>query len=699
MPEQARDTKTTKTITDPDLILKSFKEDITKDADAMAEQRQEANEDMRFVNVTGGMWEDFLQDSYNGRTKLEFDLVSDFVNTFLGEWNQNRVSVEYKPDDSKTTDEDAELLNGIYRADYREYSGKLATDNAVHEVANCGYGCLKMAAVYEDEGDPENELQRIEFRPIHNAYSTVFWDRSAKRLDKRDARRCQVLTEYTKEGFEAEFPDKQAISAYTPESMNLRTSDGTESNIFIATRYEVVKKRESIFIYNNLETGKAEYFSEKAHADVKDELAKDDLREFARERKIIKQVVLKSVFSGQEMLEKPKRIAGKWIPIIPFYGYRSYVDGVEWYRGLIRKLKDAARLYNMQVSQLAENSASSGQEIPIFDPEQMEGSEIQNLWADKNNKPYMLARSLKDDNGNIIQHGPTAYLKPAQLDGSTTALMQIVPTFIQQTAGGAPQDTLDPDASGKAINALIKRENMKTQVVNDNIATASEWSGEVYAAIAAEVYTEARMVRTIGRDGVHGREQLSKIIIDEQTGRPVEANTLKGKKFRSYADAGPAHETMREQVVEDGKGMLQALKGIAGGEKYAPALISTIIENMVGVGLGPLKDMNRKDMLTQGLVKPETDEEKEFVEQAQEPKQDPQAELIAAAANQQNAEARQLDASSQDKIASAEKKVAEIGKINSETENVKLKTQMQIRDEILNRLSNLPLSPENRVIN
>ena len=73
---------------------------------------------------------------------------------------------------------------------------------------------------------------------------------------------------------------------------------------------------------------------------------------------------------------------------------------------------DAARLYNMQISQLAENSASTGQEIPIFDPSQMEGG-ISELWADRNTKPYLLARALRDNDGNIVAHGPTSYLKQA----------------------------------------------------------------------------------------------------------------------------------------------------------------------------------------------------------------------------------------------------------------------------------------------
>ena len=675
--------------------LVRFKKELALDADCMQEQREKAKEDMRFVNVPGGMWEGFLEDEFEDRTRLEFDLVSDFINRFISEWNRNRVSVEYKPDDSKTSEDDAELLNGILRADFRQYSGKMSVDNAVSELSTCGYGCYKLAPVFEDEGDPENDNQRVEWRPLHNAYNTVFFDNAAQRIDKRDARRCEVLTEYTKESFEDAFPEQEAASAYTP-STNFGTHVTDKKIIYVATRYEAVKRKESVFVYNNLQTGKVEVFNKEDHALIEDELKADDLREFVRERKIVRQVVEKTVFSGDAILEKTRRIAGKWIPIIPMYGYRSYVDGAEWYRGFTRKLMDAVRLFNMQVSQLAENSASSGADTPIIDPDQIAG--LEDFWADKNNKSYLPLRTMKGENNEIIQAGVSGYLKAPQLDGNTSALMQIVPAYIQQVTGGAPQDTLDPNASGKAINAMRKREDLNTQVVNDNIASAIEWSGEVYQAMAAEIYTSARMVRTIGRDGAEGQKQLMQTVMDEETGRPVEANSLKDKKFRAYSEAGPAYETLREQTVEDGKGMLQTLAGVPGVEKYTAPIISTIIDNMEGVGVGPLKDMNRKDMLLQGLVKPENEEEEQFLAQAQQPKEAPNKVLMEAAANQQNAEARQLDASSIDKVASAEKKRVEALKIRLEAEGMEAENLEKRLSQALGFVQRLPLPFNNQSV-
>ena len=370
-----------------------------------------------------------------------------------------------------------------------------------------------------------------------------------------------------------------------------------------------------------------------------------------------------------EFLMEPQIISGKWIPIIPFYGYRSYVDGTEWSRGLVRKLKDAARLFNMQVSQLAENAASAGQEVPILLREQMESPDVQELWANKNNKPYLVIDAARDIDGNIVSAGPVAYSKPPQLDGSTAALLQIVPQFVQDTTGGVPQETLDPDMSGKAIRALMEREDLTTGKVTKNLKDAIEHSGVVYQGMAAEVYNKPRIIRTIGKDGKESESQITSFVEDEENpGTIIEVNKLSGKKFRAYADIGPQYDTLREQTVEDLKGMLEAMKDIQGGERYTSALIGVLLENISGVGLDPIKELNRRLMLTEGIIKPETPEEEAMLQQMQQQSQqpDPQQVLLEAAANQQNAEARSLDSASVQKIADARKKEAETLKITSD---------------------------------
>lgn len=686
---------------DEDEQLSKFKLQISKDADVVAEQRDQANEDMRYSNVPGGMWEGgFFEETgvnnFNSRAKPQLDITGQYTDRFIGQWNQNRVGVEFKPDDANTSDQDSDLMNGIYRADFRQFSGKIATDHAVDEVVTCGYGAFKLAAVFDDDGDPENDLQHLEWRPLYEAYNTVIWDQAAQRIDKRDARHVNVLKQYTRDEFLEAFDDKDPVTAYSPTNRAFENwNNGQTEIVYVSTRYHIEKEDETAFVYNNFESGKVEVYFEDDHELIKNDLRRDNARSFVRKRVMKRQTVWKTVYSGAEILIPSQRIAGKWIPIVPMFGFRTYVDGVEYYRGLVRKLKDAGRLYNMYVAQLAEYSASNGQEVPIVTPDQMNSLGIIDQWANKSDAPILFLDPVYDAEGNIAHLGPIGYSKPGQLDGATIGLAENVLQFVQAMTGGAPQDTLDPDASGKAINALLKRENMVTQQVSDNIANAITWSGEVYQSMAAEVYSTPRIMRTLGRDGTEGQQQLFKTVLDDETGMLTQANALRGKRFRVFADVGPQYDTLREQTVEDMKGILEILIQVQDPEvqRFIPVIIMTMLDNTAGVGLKPLRDLTHRMMLEKGLIQPESEEDEAIVAQVQQQAQqpDPNEQLLEAAAQQQQAEARSLDSSSVQKIADARKKEAETAEILAGIEQKDQQLAQEARRDTLKFLESLPV--------
>lgn len=684
--------------------LEDALKDVRQDASNLTEQTDTANEAFRFVDVPGGHWEGFRDqisaDTSTNRAMMQFDMVADKVNRFLGEWGNNRMGVEYKPDDMKTSDEDAELLNGMYRADFRDSSGKLSLDNGVMELAKCGYGALELITFFENEEDPEDDNQRIGFSPIHNAFNHVVWDKAAKRIDKRDARRVTKLIPMPLDEFEDQYPDLSAVTAYEP---NDRSEHNVESGpsgpiVYIARRYEVIKRKETMFIYNNFQTGNVETYNEEDHEQIKDELRKSEVHEFVRERKILIKTVETSLFSGSDYLEKPRRIAGKFIPIIPLYAYRTFVDGVEYYYGLIWKNMDPQRLFNMLMNQIAENAAGTGGEIPIFTREQIAAKDVALLWSDKNNKPFLFVDPILDENGQIIAQGPIAYDRPGQLDQNAAQLLQQTMQFLQ--GGEIPQDVLDPKTSGKAINAIIKRINMNTAPIMENISDGIVLMGDVYQSMAAEVYTGHQMVRTVGLDGVDGLKMLGKLVMDDETGEFIEANTLDGKKFRAYADVGAQYETLREQTVDDVLSMMDRLGDTRAGQQYIPALLSVAIANMSGVGMEGIKELNRRNMILQGLIQPETDEEKALLQQAQQPEQGGQEQLISALAQQAQSEAGERDSAAAENISSANLKQAqarktlvEAAKIQAETEGEQVntaKTLQEIRQEVLNTQNVVP---------
>lgn len=630
---------------DPDK-LEAFKKKISEAFDLAEDIRDAANEDIRFCNVEGGMWEGWLEQTHGydtNRAKLEFDITTDFVNRYVGEWTLNRANVMFTPDDSATTDDDADLLSGIYRADFKDNDGQLAQDNAVQEVAECGIGHFRLTTEFQDDEDPENENQDVHWQPIYNSYNTVIWDPQGKRVDKADASWCCVLTPYTQAAYKEAYPEISEASVYEPQSRGQLDWIAADL-IYVAEYYEIKPVTKTFKVYENIEIGEVRAFEED------DEIP--DGWEYVRTRKLKSQEVHKSIFTAVDWIEKPKRIAGKHIPVIPMYGFRKYIDGREWYRGLVRKLKDANRLFNSNVSRLAEASAASGDELPIMTPDQFEGLEA--FWANKTNKAFLPINPVTNEDGQEIHQGPVGYLKPPAIDPNTIAATEITSNFVQRTTGNAPQDTIDPDASGKAINALRARENLNTQVMTDNILSSIKHSGKVYLSIANEIYTEMRGKRVLKQDGTSSLQQINVLGLDAKTGQPVETSTLSGK-FKVDVEIGPQYESQREATVET---MERAMQLVGPESKYFEPLMSMWLKNIVGTGLEEVKEFNRQEMLRMGLAEPETDEEIEMM-QALAQEEDPAKSLQMAAAQQQQAEAQNLMASADKNMADAEKKRAE----------------------------------------
>lgn len=88
----------------------------------------------------------------------------------------------------------------------------------------------------------------------------------------------------------------------------------------------------------------------------------------------------------------------------------------------MRLAKDAQRLKNMQVSNLALLAAQSPREKPIFTPEQMAGHTV--AWANDNidDNPYLLVNPMRDAEGNPQAAGPIGYTKAPHLNRQTRPL-------------------------------------------------------------------------------------------------------------------------------------------------------------------------------------------------------------------------------------------------------------------------------------
>ncbi len=629
------------------------------------EQRELASEDMEFMTAPGGHWAGWLRNYSNARPKLQYDHLNDFLNRFMGNWELNPIGIDYRVEDG-ADEELAELLTGIYRRDYRRNNGKLAVSNGVQEASIAGVGGFEISTEFADEEKADAEEQIIRFDPIHSAHNRMVFDAAAQRADKGDAQRVTILTEFTKESYERAYPDRELPSGIYPDNGNRHNFRWAYKDLFyVGRQFTSHVDRVMAEVWINPKTQQHDvFFPDELKADG---MTPRDLTKSGwvkvRERKVVRRKVERSVIDGSGFIEEPRVIAGKYLPVIPIYCNRSYVDGIESYRGLIRDKKDPQRVLNLQMSRLTETAAGANRRIPIMDQEEVDGFET--LWAgDLSQKNYIVKNTLKNKNGDFFKQ-PTEYLEPPGIDPSTGAIIDVTRDYLRDRTGGAIQDVEDPDLSGKAIRELRTLNDMNTHFFTANIKSSMIRAGMVYREMAGEVYASSRQIKVVGHDDSERTVQLMEPRPDPETGKIKFANDLSKGRFEVIASAGPSYQTQQQQAADEIK---DVLAGLDPADPMRP-ILSMVLVNMLEVpGLKDFKAYVRRQLLAQGVVNPENKEEEEYLQglQEQQSQGNPQQDaMIQAATVQMQSEAQENAASAFQKQATGQLNLAKIKEIEA----------------------------------
>jgi len=650
---------------------------------ALRDERLQCLQDRRFYSLAGSQWEGPLWDQYENKPKFEVNKIMLAVIRIVNEYRNNRITVDYVSKDGTENDRLAEVCDGLYRADEQASVADEAYDNAFEEAVGGGIGAWRLRTVYEDEEDPENERQRIRFEPIFDADSSVFFDLNAKRQDKSDAKFCFVVTSMTRESYKEIYKDDPTD---WPKIIHQYEFDwSTPDVVFVAEYYKVEEKSELIRIFQAID-GTEERYTQTDFAN--DETLEETLlavgtRE-VRQKRVKRMRVRKYIMSGGKVLEDAGYIAGKNIPIVVVYGKRWFVDNIERCMGAVRLAKDAQRLKNMQLSKLGEISALSSIEKPIMTPEQVAGHQV--MWAEDNLRdyPYLLINPITGPDGNTQAAGPVGYTKSAQIPPAMAALLAITEQDMQDILGN-PQgaDKMVSGVSGKAVEMIQTRVDMQTFIYMSNFAKGMKRCGEIWLGMAKEIYIEdKRKMKTISPTGQAGMVELMQPMIDTQSGAVVMANDLSSATFDVVAEVGPSSSSKRAATVRALTGMLQ----ITSDPETAQVLTSMAMMNMEGEGVGDANAYFRKKLLRMGVVKPTDDEAQELMAEMQGQPQDPNAQYLQAAAENETAKAAKARADTVETVASAELKRAQtletLGKVDQTAQDMAM-TNAQAVQEIL----------------
>ena len=627
---------------------------IDADFEQSNDNQTESYNDRRFAFVSGAQWDGDIGRQFANRPKFEFNKILLSVTRISDEWARNRFTVQFRPESKPANQDTADSLNSLIRGDERDSNADEAYSNAFIEGITGGIGAFQIFAEYADEYDEESDAQRIRIKPIFEADTTVYWDANAKRYDKDDARHVTVVVSMSIDEFKHKYgkddSDIDSFDALDAYRFDWRDGDSVK----VAEHYEVSERKRKIIKLQH------EHEDEPVTLYQDDENYAQDLQQRLAEgyqplfEKTIKERVIKGyVLSGGEIIEDMGVIAGKHLPIVPYYGKRMYISGKEVTMGHVRLAKDAQKAYNIKMSALLDLSSRPQDELPIFTPAQIEGHE--NVWARKevDKLPYLTINPLKNLDGSIVGIGAQAYTKAPQIPQALSAIIQQSDADIHELTGNqANGEQLVSNVSTEAVEMVQNKVDGLAYVYIDNWAKTMQQAGRVWLSIAQDIYDEEMRELT----GLTHDDQDKDITINKPTikdGKMAYENDITGGKYKVSIDVGEAFATQRDKTVKRLITMLPIIQDPA----TQMALTQTILANQDGEGLQDLNKFARKQLVMSGIVEPNDDEKAELEQmKAAQGQQQPSAQdqWALAAAQSEMAKAEKAKADTMKTLASVD---------------------------------------------
>lgn len=635
--------------------------------------REEASNMLVFGRIS--QWDDEIGAGVLTEFRGTFDLIKSRRNRILAELWSNPVDITYKPKDGADPDS-AETLTGMYRTDMLR--SEEAIETALQDQVDCGFGAFRFKTEYESKFDDLNNYQRICAEPINEANNTVYWDPNAKKKDKSDAEWCMILSTFTLNGWKRYCEqhgiehEENPVPFKSPNKTDSLFWRSKQDEVKIGEFYYKMKKRERVFIFEDpLGQTKAVYQSEvKSVLDELDEMGYIKVGEKYKERWI----VTKHIVDGKQILKR-QRVPGEHIPVVAIYGDWSRVEGREVWRGIYHDAQDGQRLHNFTMSYIADIVAKGPRQKPVLYPGQIQG--LERFWTQAgpgDNFPYQLVNEKSPSTGEMYPPGPITYTEPPQLPQAASGLLELTRRAVDDVTGSAmdQEQMLNSQVTEGQIIATQRAQNMETFLYQNSFALAMKQAGRIYASMAAELYDVPRPVTITMPDGTEKESTVLETVFDDETGQEVVINDISSGVFEVYADVGPSFQSQKDQARAE----LQALYTATAGTPEGNLILLTYLTLMEGPKMDHLRDYARKQLILQGVMEPDTDEEKAMVQQAQQQAQQPDPMTLAAMAAMEEAKAAQMDAqtkqanvqvSAYDAETKRAKAMAEIKKLGIET--------------------------------
>jgi hypothetical protein len=520
-----------KTASDPMQPMRK-RYDLCVDADL--ENRDNAAEDWRFLNVRGAQWEDSMRMRRGRRPCYEFPVLRAHWRQVVNDQKRARPSIKVRPVENGDAN-GAELRAGILKNIEQISNAERAYDSAFEYLTAVGFGAWLVTTRYTANDAWDQDLA---IEPIDDPINSVWID-----PDNHDDPSFGFIERtYSRSAFEAMYPDARVVSFDAARRTSLVSWFGEDQVRVVAYYRKAPYKCEIALLSDGRSVDMAEI------ADALDELEAQGIT-VQKTRMTTKHKVIMSICSGAEEIDGPHETVFHRIPIVCVWANKQKFEGKWTWCGMVRWAKDAQRMLNYNLT-TAQEAVAKVPKVPYLTTLKMlEGPGVKAAWERAAAEDPIFLPYTPDPaapgNRPMREPMPDVPVTFLQLSEVGVDMLKSANGIHDASLGARSNET-----SGKAILARQQEGDTATFDYQDHLSNGIRKTGELLVSALPKVYDTQRTVRIIGKDGSEKLETLYQELIDRQTGRPIKINDLSAGKYDVTVSSGPSYDTLRMEFVE-----------------------------------------------------------------------------------------------------------------------------------------------------
>lgn len=529
--------------------LTDVRETYQADIEADQDNREAAAEDKKFA--AGEQWDPEVLKDREGLPCLTINTIPQFTAQLVGDWRLNKVGIKVLPAENGDKDV-ADVRGDLIRSIETQSRAGRVYNNAFESMVQCGDGAFRVAVQYAGEDVFDQEIILL---PIEDALSVV-WDRMSIDPTGRDATRCFVDDSLPIKEFKDLWPDADPSLLSRNEKKSYSALGWCDDKTARVTEHWRLIERDKTLVL--FESGAIYAF------DGEDPDPAEVMKFLEKNGKPVKTRLAPCIYAQMHLVTGWKILSGpyEWkmsrLPIIRMAGRTVSVGDRRVRYGLVRDMKEPARMRNFHRSVAAEQLGYAPKAQWIASEAAVEGREDSIRKAHLSRDPLIIV----NDEANFGPGGNMQRLDPPPIQAALLNESQVNTQDMKDVTGihDASLGIKSNETSGKAIQARQREGDVASLTYYDNGNAAVLEAGDVINQLIGQIYDGTRIIRIIGED------EASKLVKINDPNDPESPNIAVGK-YDVAITTGASFTTKRVEAAEAMMNAIQVypeLMGIAG---------------------------------------------------------------------------------------------------------------------------------------